>query len=551
MPERAIGSWLLVNTAEADLLEPRLADALKSLGAQCTTLNWSQQADHRAAAEELAAAVRAGLEGLVVVCPPPAGEPDEQGLLAGREQVRHVIRMLRELPEMSAELPRLYVVTRRSQIVLPDDRPNLVQAGLRGLLRVIGAENPELRTTQIDLEDDADVEPVAQELLAGSAEDETAWRGGHWYTARLRATPLGPQERRVTTVKHESDRMRATVRNPGDLRTMEFIALQRKTPGPGEVEIAIDASSLNFLDVLAALGRYPDLEGRPHQLGFDLGGVVSRVGADVTDLQVGDRVGGFSGYANGCWGTFVTCDARLVATLPPGLDAGEAASAATGYGTAWYGLCDLARMTAEDKVLIHSGTGGVGQAAIAIARFVGAEIYATAGSPERREILRNMGIEHVYDSRSTDFAEEIRRDTDGYGVDIVLNSLTGAAQRAGLNLLAYGGRFVEIGKADIYGDTRLGLFPFRRNLTFYAVDLALLSETHPRRLHELLRTVYQKIADGDLPLPIITEYPLAEAADAIRVMSGAEHTGKLVLTVRAHRRDPCGAAAGAGSGLPR
>ena len=262
-------------------------------------------------------------------------------------------------------------------------------------------------------------------------------------------------------------------------------------------------------------------------------------------------MGGFSGYANGCWGTFVTCDARLVATLPPGLTAGQAAAAATGYGTAWYGLCDLARMTAEDKVLIHSGTGGVGQAAIAIARLVGAEIFATAGSPERRAMLRDMGIEHVYDSRSTEFAEQIRRDTDGYGVDIVLNSLTGAAQRAGLNLLAYGGRFVEIGKRDIYGDTRLGLFPFRRNLTFYAVDLALLSETHPRRLQELLRTVYQRVADGDLPLPAITEYPLSEAATAIRVMSGAEHTGKLVLSVPHTRGELRGGAAGAGSGLPR
>ena len=530
-PERAVGGWLLINTTEADLLESRLTDALKSLGAQCTTLSWPEQADQAANTARLAEAVHGGLEGVVIVCPPPAVEPDEQGLLGGREQVRHVIRMIRELPEMPGEPPRLYVVTRRAQIVLPDDEPNLVQAGLRGLLRVVGAENPQLRTTQIDLEQDADIEQVAQELLSGSPEDETAWRGGQRYTARLRCTPLGPDERRLTTVNHQSDRMRATVRHPGDLRTLEFIALARKTPGPGEVEIAVDASSLNFLDVLAALGRYPDLEGRPHQLGFDLGGVVARVGADVTHLAAGDRVGGFSGYANGCWGTFVTCDARLVATLPPGLSAGEAACAATGYGTAWYGLCDLAQMTAEDKVLIHSGTGGVGQAAIAIARLVGAEIYATAGSPERRQILRDMGIEHVYDSRSTDFAEQIRRDTDGYGVDIVLNSLTGAAQRAGLNLLAYGGRFVEIGKADIYGDTRLGLFPFRRNLTFYAVDLALLSETHPRRLQELLRTVYQRVADGDLPLPKITEYPLSEAATAIRVMSGAEHTGKLVLTV--------------------
>ena len=155
VPDRAVGGWLLINTAEADLLESRLADALKSLGAQCTTLNWPEQADHLANAERAGRTqVRGGLEGVVIVCPPPAGDPDEEGLLRGREQVRHVVRMIRELPELSAEPPRLYVVTRRAQIVLPDDRPNLVQAGLRGLLRVIGAENPQLRTTQIDLDDD-------------------------------------------------------------------------------------------------------------------------------------------------------------------------------------------------------------------------------------------------------------------------------------------------------------------------------------------------------------------------------------------------------------
>jgi polyketide synthase 5 len=173
----------------------------------------------------------------------------------------------------------------------------------------------------------------------------------------------------------------------------------------------------------------------------------------------------------------------------------------------------------------------VGQAAIAIARAAGAEIFATAGSEQRRQLLRDMGIDHVYDSRSLEFAEEIRRDTDGYGVDIVLNSVTGAAQRAGVELLAFGGRFVEIGKRDIYGDTRLGLFPFRRNLTFYALDLALLSFSHPHRLRDLLNTVYQLTADGVLPMPESTHYPLADAATAIRVMSGAQHTGKLVLDV--------------------
>ncbi len=266
-------------------------------------------------------------------------------------------------------------------------------------------------------------------------------------------------------------------------------------------------------------------------MGIDFEGVVTAVGPEVAALSVGDRVGGLSGFANDCWGTFVTCDARLVVALPAGLAAGQAAAAATAYTTAWYGLHDLARIAAGDRVLIHSATGGVGQVAIAIARRAGAEIFATAGSPQRRALLRDMGIEHVYDSRSTEFAEQIRRDTDGYGVDIVLNSLTGAAQRAGLELLSFGGRFIEIGKRDIYDNTRLGLYPFRRNVAFYGFDLALMTQTHPQRIHELLQTVYRLIDDGELPVPDFTYYPLAEAATAIRVMSAAEHTGKLMLSV--------------------
>ena len=143
-----------------------------------------------------------------------------------------------------------------------------------------------------------------------------------------------------------------------------------------------------------------------------------------------------------------------------------------------------------------------------------------------------MGIEHVYDSRSIEFAEQIRRDTDGYGVDIVLNSLTGAAQRAGIELLAIGGRFVEIGKRDIYGDTRLGLFPFRRNLAFYDVDLALLSISQPANGPRAAEHgVPARPPMASCRCPQSTHYPLAEAATAIRVMSAAEHTGKLVLDI--------------------
>jgi NAD(P)-dependent dehydrogenase (short-subunit alcohol dehydrogenase family)/acyl carrier protein len=217
--------------------------------------------------------------------------------------------------------------------------------------------------------------------------------------------------------------------------------------------------------------------------------------------------------------------------LPPGLDAEQAAAATTAYATAWYGLRDMARIKPGERVLIHSATGGVGRAAIAIARSAGAEIFATAGSPQRRALLHDMGIEHVYDSRSTEFAEQIRRDTDGYGVDVVLNSVTGAAQRAGFELLAIGGRFVEIGKRDVYGDTRLGLYPFRRNLTFHYLDLALMAASRPQQVRELLGTVYRLVGDGELPPLEHTAYPLAEAATAIRVMGAAEHNGKLVLSI--------------------
>ncbi len=524
-------TWLLISaSADADVVATEVTDALKFHGAQCTAMCWPQHADHVASAERLRGQLAAGgFTGVVVLTGPRTSERDEESAERGAECVRHMVRIARELPEIAGELPRLCVVTMNAQRVLADDVVNLEQGGLRGLLRTIGAEHPQLRPTQIDIDGQTDVSWVARELLAGSDNDETAWRHGAWFTARLRPSPLSPEERRTTIVDHERDGMRLRIRTPGDLQTMEFVAFDRVPPGPGQVEVEVSASSINFADVLVAFGRCPSFEGQLPQLGIDFAGVVTAVGPDVTEHRVGDHVAGM--FPGGCWGTFVTCDARLAVRLPPSLTDAQAASVTTAYGTAWYGLHDLAKVRAGDKVLIHSATGGVGQAAMAIARAAGAEIFATAGSQERRNLLYDMGVEQVYDSRSTEFAEQIRQDTEGYGVDIVLNSLTGAAQLAGINLLAMGGRFVEIGKRDIYGDRKLGLFPFRRNLSFYAVDLALLSVTHPAQLRELLSTVYSLTVDGSLPIPHSTHYPLGEAANAIRVMSAAQHTGKLILDI--------------------
>jgi polyketide synthase 5 len=525
------GAWLLISTsATADVLATKLTDALKSDGAECTAMVWPQRADHLANAELLRDQLGAGgFRGVLVLTGPKNGNPDEECAALGGDYVHHLVRIARELPETPGEPPRLYLVTRNAQTVLPNDVANLEQAGLRGLMRVIGNEHPQLRATQIDLDEDTDAEQVARQLLGESAEDETGWRNGEWYMARLRPSPLRPDERRTTVVNHEHDGMVLQIRAPGDVETMELASFDRVPPPPGQIEVAVTASSVNFADVLVAFGQYPSFEGLLPQLGTDFAGVVTAVGPDVTGHEVGDHIGGLS--ANGCWGTFVTCDANLAVTLPPGLPDDQAAAVTTAYATAWYGLHDLARIKPDDRVLIHSATGGVGQAAIAIARAAGAEIFATAGSPQRRELLHEMGIEHIYDSRSTEFADLIRRDTDGYGVDVVLNSVTGAAQRAGLELLAFGGRFVEIGKRDIYRDSRLGLFPFRRNLAFYGVDLALMAVSHPRQIRDLLTTVYTLTADGSLPVPESTHYPLHYAATAVRVMSAAEHIGKLVLDV--------------------
>ncbi|RAU94257.1 polyketide synthase [Mycobacterium colombiense] len=531
------GRWVLLGASEGpDPFAARLAEVLNTDGGQCVSACDPVGSAHTTRLRALLSGAGQpashgplkGLTGVVVVTSDGAAA-DPQAGRRGRDYVSHLAAVARELSELPRESPRLYLVTRNAATVTAGDVANLAQAGLRGLMRVIDSEHPHLNATQIDVDDATDPERVALQLKRGSAEDETAWRGGQWYAARLRPGPLRPAERRTTVVDHERDGMRVQIRTPGDLESLEFTAFDRVPPGPGEIEVAVTASTVNFADVLVAFGRYPTFEGYQQRLGGDFAGVVTAVGPDVTEHQVGDRVGGMS--RNGCWGTFVIADARQTVTLPPEVPLEDAAAVPTAAATAWYSLHDLARISPTDKVLIHSGTGGVGQAAIAIARAVGCEIFATAGSPQRRKLLQNMGIEHVYDSRSTEFADQIRTDTQGYGVDVVLNSLPGAAQRAGIELLALGGRFIELGKRDIYGDTHLGLFPFRRNLSLFAVDLALLTFSHPHTIGRLLTTVYQRTAAGELPMPSTTHYPIRDAAAAVRLVAAAGHTGKVVLDV--------------------
>jgi NADPH:quinone reductase-like Zn-dependent oxidoreductase/acyl carrier protein len=232
------------------------------------------------------------------------------------------------------------------------------------------------------------------------------------------------------------------------------------------------------------------------------------------------------------FGTHVIADARRVALRPATLTAAQAASVLGVFMTAWYSLVHLARLRAGERVLIHSATGGTGLAAVQIARHLGAEVFATAGRPEKRAWLREQGIAHVMDSRALDFAGEVLAATGGEGVDVVLNSLSGAAIEASLATLAVDGRFIELGKTDIYADRPLGLSHFKKSLSYSAVDLSGLAERRPERFAALLHEVVDLFAQGVLrPLPV-ESFPASRAADAFRKMAQAQHIGKMVLTLK-------------------
>ena len=229
----------------------------------------------------------------------------------------------------------------------------------------------------------------------------------------------------------------------------------------------------------------------------------------------------------------MTTAAHAVAAMPANLDFDRAAGVPIVFLTAQYALETLARLAPGERVLIHAAAGGVGLAAIQIARLLGAEVFATAGRPDKRDHLRSLGVEHVFDSRSLAFVDAIRAATGGEGVDVVLNSLAGEFIPAGLGLLRSGGRLVEIGKRDLQADTALHLSPFLRNLTFTAFDLGRIVDERHAMLPPMFDSLLDRFARGELrPLPT-TVIPFERAAEGFRRMARAQHIGKIVFSVGA------------------
>ncbi|MFJ1991456.1 SDR family NAD(P)-dependent oxidoreductase [Streptomyces asiaticus] len=294
--------------------------------------------------------------------------------------------------------------------------------------------------------------------------------------------------------------------------------------GPGEVRIAVHAAGMNFRDALIVVGMYP---GGGVFRGSEGAGVVVDIGPEVTGLAVGDRV---MGLFEGAFGPWAVADARMVVPIPDGWTFRQAAAVPVVFLTAWYGLVDLAGLRNGETVLIHAATGGVGMAAVQIARHLGAEVYATA-SPGKHGVLAEMGIDqaHRASSRDLDFEEVFREATGGRGVDVVLNSLAGPFVDASLRLLADGGRLSEMGKTDIRDPEHLAAV--RTGVRYRAFDL--VPDAGPDRVGEMLRELSELFAAGVLRPAPVRPWPLSRARDALRQLSQARHTGKLVLDVPA------------------
>nr|WP_239005050.1 SDR family NAD(P)-dependent oxidoreductase [Mycolicibacterium sp. CBMA 360] len=411
----------------------------------------------------------------------------------------------------------LWIVTERAVATEPGEPVDPVQAALWGLGRTVINEQPTLRLRLVDLDasDDNATNWLSGILGTPVTESEFALRQGKLLVPRLmhwaRSGHL-PMPRSDDYVLAPTER--------GAIDNLRLTENDVTPPAPHEVQVRIEAAGLNFRDVLNVLGLYP---GDPGPIGGDLCGVVTELGSEVTGFEVGQRV---FGSMQGAFSSRLNVPEQLLAVVPDGISPVDAATLPAAALTVRLAF-DWAQLKPGDRVLIHAASGGVGLAAVQMARQKGAIVFATA-STYKRATLRNMGVEYVYDSRTTDFADQILADTNGEGVDVVLNSLTNEGfVEATVRATAQGGRFAEIAKRDIWTPERMA--EVRPDINYEIVALDVTMMTDPAHIQRLMVEVADGLAKGEwTPVPAEV-YPLTEAKTAFRRMQQARHIGKIVV----------------------
>ncbi|NJO93486.1 MAG: zinc-binding dehydrogenase, partial [Hydrococcus sp. RM1_1_31] len=315
--------------------------------------------------------------------------------------------------------------------------------------------------------------------------------------------------------------LRLEIENRGTLDNLQWQPTTRRQPDANEIEIQVHTTGLNFRDVLNALGLYP---GSPGLLGLECAGEIVAVGSGVEDFQVGDAV---IAIASGSFNQYVTVDAAFAVRKPKNLNFEEAATIPTAFLTAYYTLHHLAKIQPGDKVLIHAAAGGVGLAAIQIAQQAGAEIFATA-FPSKWDFLKSLGIEHIMNSRTLDFVEEVMSITGGEGVDIILNSLSREFIPKSLSILKSKGRFLEIGKNGVWEANQIA--QVNPDIAYFLIDLVQVTQQQPALIQSMLRHLRQQFQSNNFkPLPYKV-FDRDRTIDAFRYLQQAKHIGKIVVS---------------------
>ncbi|KAK8130893.1 polyketide synthase [Apiospora sp. TS-2023a] len=328
--------------------------------------------------------------------------------------------------------------------------------------------------------------------------------------------------------EQEGRRLELAVGSAGALDSLYWRDEPEMALGPDDVEVRVAATGMNFKDVVVAMGQVQ----QPY-LGVECAGTVHRAGHNVSNLKAGDRVCAMS---LGAYSTYARCLGTSAAVIPESMSFETAASIPVVYSTAYYGLVEVARLEKGQSVLIHAATGGVGQAAVQLAHLLGAEVYCTVGSEDKKQLLIDtygVPAHRIYSSRSTSFGPAIREATGERGVDVVLNSLAGDLLRESWECLAPFGHFVEIGKRDIVANNNLGMRVFDTNVSFSSVDLTLVASERPRIMDRVLNAVMQLLSEGKVKaITPVTSVGIGEVETALRKLQSGKTKGKVVVSHR-------------------
>ncbi len=421
-------------------------------------------------------------------------------------------------------LPRMWLVAAGSQTAAGHGDLALASAPLWGFGRVMTSELAGMETRMVDLDpepSEQNLEALLSEFLAPDAEDEIALRGGRRFILRL--------ARYNGAAIHNAPSQPYILKHSKGFDGFEFAETMRRKPDPGEVEIEVRAAGVNFKDVAKISGLLNEAalerSGLPPHLGMECAGVLTAVGKKVRGFSEGDEV---MGIVLNCFASHVTSASHVLVRKPSSMSFEEAATVPLVFLTAWHALHQLGRVRKGDRVLIHSAAGGVGLAAIQIAHAAGAEVIATAGSPEKRDYLEKYGIPCVADSRSLSFASEIEKTVGQEGVDIVLNTLPPSTIPLSASLLKpHTGRLIDI--SNVY-ERKLSIPSLEKGISFHSFTLERMILQNPVHVRSMLERIVRGFQSGALsPLPHRV-FPMAEISGAFRAVRKGATVGKVVLS---------------------